>query len=332
RNMELENQQMAATFQQTDSEVPNSRDATTNSDGVPTQVPLKTCFGFSLHLSVDDFITKLLQQDGGFEFPETDLVTRLVRPGDVCIDAGSQVGYYSCLLAKCVGAAGRVYAFDANPAACETTRQNAELNDFGNIEVIHAALGNAQGSTSFYVSSDDQTGLSSLGALHAYKAVISVPWLRLEDFINERRIQKIRLLKIDVEGSEEILLQGLGIHFASHRIDFILLECFDERLRLLNTSTEKVANLLSKAGYLAWEYGMQVPNTWSRMDQVISRGDCNYLFCSPSCTDSVPVVSMAGAIAGARRQQPALKNQDETSRQDETSKPGFSPARALWNE
>ncbi len=320
---------MGVTRNKTDIEVPHSQNEIGNPEArvhAPSQGPLKTYFGFSLHMSADDFITKLLQQDGGFEFPETDLVTRLLRPGDVCIDAGSQVGYYSCLLAKCVGTSGRVYAFDANPAACQTTRRNADFNGFSNIEVIHAALGNDYGSTPFYVSTDDQSGLSSLGALPVYKEIISVPWLRLEDFLNERKLQRIRLLKIDVEGAEEITLRGLGVQLAAHRIDFVLLECFDERLRLLDTSTEKVAGLLSSAGYLAWEFGMASPNTWSRTDQMISRGDCNYLFGSPSSSDSVPVISMAGVIAAAQRKQPALKNQ-----QEEFSKPGFSPAQALWS-
>lgn len=304
---------------------------------------LKTCFGFSLRLPGVDYITKLLKQDGGFEFPETDLVSHLVRPGDVCIDAGCQVGYYSCLLAKCVGPSGYVYAFDANPAACETTRQNASLNGFHNVEVVHAALGDGLGNTPFYISTDNQSGLSSLGALQAPKEVISVPWLRLDDFIHRRKISRIRLLKIDVEGAEELVLHGLGDHLARHRIDFVLLECFDERLSLLNTSTERVADLLIKAGYLAWEYGMQSPDTWSKTERVTSRGDCNYLFCSPSCADSIPAISMAGAIARARRRpaeststqeiaKPDTSMESASTTQEEASKPGFSPAQALWNQ
>src|SRR5260370_15151996 len=243
---------------------------------------VSTALGCSLRRKVDDFITGFVERDGAFEVPESDLVSRLVRSGDVCIDAGSQIGYYSCLLAKCAGPSGRVYAFDANRAACVKTRRNAELNGFSNIEVIYAALGNDHGSTPLYVSTDDQSGLSSLGTLPVYKEIISVPWLRLEEFINERKLQRIRLLKIDVEGAEEIILRGLGAQLAAHRINFILLECFNERLRLLDTSTEKVARLLSSAGYLAWAFGITSPHTWSRTDQIISHSDCNYLFSSPS--------------------------------------------------
>jgi hypothetical protein len=42
-------------------------------------------------------------RDGVFEAPESDLISRLVHPDDTCIDAGSHVGYYTCLLARLVG-------------------------------------------------------------------------------------------------------------------------------------------------------------------------------------------------------------------------------------
>lgn len=230
--------------------------------------PVTVAAGFTLHLKPEDYITKILQRDGVFEAPETDLVTRILRPGDTCVDAGCHVGYYTCLLARLVGPTGRVYAFDANPESCLHTSRNLTANLLGNVEVIQAALGDERGSATFYVSTDDQTGLSSLAPIPRHKEAIVVPQLRLQDFLKERRISRVRLLKLDVEGAEELVLKGLARFLTDGRIDFILMECYDERLGLLNSSTEKLATLLRGAGYQCWEFGTAHPSGWSVANEV----------------------------------------------------------------
>lgn len=268
---------------------------------------LQTQLGFDLLVDPSDYLSVLLIRDGVFEAPETDLVTRILRPGDICIDAGCHVGYYSCLLAKLVGEKGRVYSFDANPQACRSTRRNLGLNGLYFAEVIQTALADTEGMTSFHISTDDQTGLSSLGSIPTCKKTISVPCLRLEAFLDERRVDSVRLLKIDVEGAEEMVLRGLGHLLADHVIDYILVECFDERLQLLDSSTEKVAGILKAAGYTPWEYGIENPVGWSQATEVRSRGDCNYLFSSLAITEKVPSISLAAVLGQLLSERNELK-------------------------
>jgi len=257
---------------------------------------IATQLGFEVLADPGDYVSKLLLRDEIYEAPETDVVTRLVRGGDTCIDAGCHIGYYSCLFAKLVGDKGHVYSFDANPVACLNTRRNLGLNGFTRADVIHAALADTEGKLSFHISSDDQTGLSSLGLIPTSKEIISVPCLRLETFMNARKIDTVRLLKIDVEGAEEILLRGLGPLLSMRVIDYILVECFDERLKLLDTSTERIANILESAGYTPWEYGIGTTVGWSPAAEVRSRGDCNYLFVSSSIVANISPVSLAGVL------------------------------------
>lgn len=257
---------------------------------------IRTELGLDLLHDPSDYISLLLERDGLFEVAETDLVSRIVRANDVCIDAGCHIGYYSCLLAKLTGEKGRVYAFDANPEACKITRRNLVLNGLYSTEVIQAALSDRDGTATFYLSPDDQTGLSSLGPIPTHKAVISVPSLRLEAFLTERRTEHIRLLKIDVEGAEELVLKGAGRFVSDRAIDYILLECFDERLQLLDTSAQRVAELLGAAGYTAWEYRTESVPGWSKAAEVRSRGDCNYLFTSSRVSEDVPRLSLAPTL------------------------------------
>ena len=262
------------------------------------EVDVPTALGLVLRAGASDFVTQVLREDRIFEPAETDLVTRLLRAGDVCLDVGCHVGYYTCLMARLVGPGGRVYAFDANPRSCALTRQSLALNSLQG-EVVQAAVGNSRGTTPFNLSSEEQTGLSSLGEIPTRTEAIVVPWLLLEDFLKERRIKSARLLKIDVEGAEEMVLRGLGDLLEQHVVDYILLEAYDERLKLLNTSTEKVAGLLRSAGYLAWEFGTKALSGWTRTDQVVSRGDCNYLFSSPRAWEGMTQTSVVAALSVA---------------------------------
>ena len=160
--------------------------------GMSTRLQLlHTEVGFDLLVDPGDYLSLLLIRDGIFEAPETDLVTRIVRTGDTCIDAGCHLGYYSCLSARLVGEEGRVYSFDANPHACDSTRRNLALNGLYSTEVIQSALADRNGTMDFHISTDDQTGLSSLGVIPICKEAIVVRSLRLEEFLDARRVDRV---------------------------------------------------------------------------------------------------------------------------------------------
>jgi FkbM family methyltransferase len=277
---------------------------TSSEPASPSKLELiQTQLGFEVIADPGDYVSKLLMRDEIYEAPETDLVTRLVRRGDTCIDAGCQIGYHSCLLAKLVEKEGRVYSFDANPHACLHTKRNLDLNGFSFAEVIHTALADIEGRRSFHISCDHETGLSSLGRIPTIKETISVPCLRLDSFIKSRHIDRIRLLKLDVEGSEEIVLRGLGPFLSKHLIDYILVECFDERLQLLGTSPKEIATILDSSGYTPWEYGIDARAGWSKAKEVRSRGDCNYLFSSPEMTETPVSISLASVLNWTQTQK-----------------------------
>lgn len=265
---------------------------------------IKTLLGFDLLLDPKDYFSGLLIRNGIFEAPESELVSRLVRLGDTCIDAGSHIGYYTCLLARLVGPTGNVYAFDANPQACETATHNLSLNGLTCAEVVQTALSDHEGTLPFHISIDEQTGLSSVGSIPTSKQSIQVPCERLDTFLRNREVEHIRLLKIDVEGSEETVLRGLGRFLTSHATDFILVELYDERLQVMNTCTERVKEILQNAGYRAWTYDNA--SGWRLASEVHSRGDCNFLFVSPAVQEPVPSFFLAPLLAqtqAAHRQQ-----------------------------
>ena len=168
-----------------------------------------------------------------FEDPGTVwLAQELIRPGDICIDAGANVGHYTFLAASRVGRTGRVYAFESNPECAKIIERSIQLNQFDSfVQVDLHALWNEDGAEmSFLVSTNpNNTGTSSLidhGTFVSREHSIRVKTLTLDSFASAESIARIRLLKIDVERAEAQVLQGATRLLSEGRIDFLIVEMY----------------------------------------------------------------------------------------------------------
>jgi FkbM family methyltransferase len=134
------------------------------------------------------------------------------RPGEVVIDVGAHLGSYSLEAAR-VGAV--VVSIEADPRTFAQLTANIRVNHLeGRIRALHLAAGNAEGETTIYAMAGPFTGISSLdptwltrhGA--AAPAPVTVPMRRLDTILEDLRLPQVDWLLIDVEGSEEHVLEG----------------------------------------------------------------------------------------------------------------------------
>lgn len=150
--------------------------------------------------------------------PEMALaIRRLLRPGDVFLDVGANIGFFSVLAGFIVGQTGRVAAFEPHPDALATLRAAIAVNGLGGIvEVVEAAVGNAAGAVRFFLSDDPV--LSTLDPARSpardhftFDRSIEVRQLTLDDWLAERQelAPRIRAIKIDVEGAEADVVAGM---------------------------------------------------------------------------------------------------------------------------
>jgi FkbM family methyltransferase len=172
---------------------------------------------------------------------------RLLRPGDCAIDIGANVGYYTMVAAKLVGTSGCVHAFEASPEVFSWLRTNAELNPRANIRLYNRAVTDRCGDVTFYSASADRTGYSSIRDLgdgaHSRATVTAVT---IDSILEE--IPTTRLVKIDVEGAELLVLSGMRGLIDRDRPYFIL-EIDDTFLRELGADAEEQCDFLRDAGY-----------------------------------------------------------------------------------
>ncbi len=188
---------------------------------------------------------------GNWEPDVTGFILSILRPGDTFIDIGANVGWFTVLAARAVGASGSVHAFEPREDLSARLTASAEANGFADRCTVHAcALGAEPGEMmlaavpseknpghSFLVSGDLPEGAAPIGR---------VPVRCLDSFTFQ---QPIRLIKLDVEGAEGLVLRGAGALLRrDHPI--IVSEIFPRWLRdVSGQEPEDYLNLLKDAGY-----------------------------------------------------------------------------------
>ncbi len=136
-------------------------------------------------------------------------VQNFCPPGGTAIDIGANYGEWTVQMARAVGPAGKVYAFEPVQALAGCVQKTMDVNGLKQTEIVALATSNKDGQASFPVNLD-HSGRSGFGQSHAGDAIveISVKTVKLDSFVRERQINRLDFLKIDVEGHESEVLEG----------------------------------------------------------------------------------------------------------------------------
>lgn len=145
-----------------------------------------------------------------YEEATTRVFRQLLRPGMVVVDVGANVGYFSLLAADQVGPTGTVYALEPEPLNHTLLRKNIDLNAYSNIQAVQKAVSNTSGSTQLFLSALD-SGSHSIyqAAARGVMGKLSVASTTLDDFVEALGWPSVDLVKIDVEGAELAVLEGM---------------------------------------------------------------------------------------------------------------------------
>jgi FkbM family methyltransferase len=163
------------------------------------------------YLTTDAYVGRSLDLYGEYCEGEVILFRNLLRPGDVAVDVGANIGAHTIPLAKMVGPTGRVHAFEPQARMFELLTENVGLNVLGNVEARQAALGAAPGTAK--VPPIDYETLGNFGGVAVNGADgDDVPLVTIDSL----ELPSVRLIKIDVEGMEVDVLQGAAATIARH--------------------------------------------------------------------------------------------------------------------
>jgi FkbM family methyltransferase len=168
--------------------------------------------GRTMHLDAGDSLG--LSVYGFFEPAETELAKRLVGAGDVVVDIGANIGYFSLLFAECAGSSGKVYAFEPHPESHALLQKNIAVNGITNIVSEAKAVGAKSGRIQLYESETDNVDHATYAGDTRSRA-IDVAQVSLDDYFRDQDID-IRLIKMDVQGAEPTVLAGMEKTLAKH--------------------------------------------------------------------------------------------------------------------
>ena len=190
---------------------------------------------------------------GTFEKDLLAYMRSVLRPGDTFVDVGANIGYVTGIARKRVGPSGRVYSFEPVPeyaAMLEASVQSARVT---NVIVEQQAVGDRQGTVPIKVSGRANIGWNTIVPGFMGESpdarTYEVPLTTLASYFKERDIVDVRLLKIDVEGAELLVLRGLIPWLAEGRRPRIVTEICPQACAMLGSSTAEIFALMAGCGY-----------------------------------------------------------------------------------
>jgi FkbM family methyltransferase len=210
--------------------------------------------GVGVFLYSDDMLSARLLA-GNFELPQRRLLGEILKPGMRFVDAGANLGVYTAIAAKVVGEHGRVYAFEPSKREWGRALKTVRANKLTNVELIRTALADRDGTVSLNVCDAACAAYNSLGSVTHVSAVghvshvEQVPSQSLDSFVGNKGLDGVDVVKIDVEGSEELVLLGGKKLFASEGAPVDFCELSDLTAPGLGSSAERVWDLLNSYGY-----------------------------------------------------------------------------------
>lgn len=208
-----------------------------------------------INLRLDEWIQKQIYFFGEYILENTYVKfwNGLLKSGDIILDAGANVGYYSMLAAKRILPDGKVYSFEPVSSTFKALKKNIELNGFKNVTPVNSGVSDSKGKLKIYVADITNTGTSSLALQGNFSGITEeADIITLDEFVVENKIDKIDLIKIDVEGCEYNALKGMEKLIRKEK-PLMLIEIVDERLKLFNSSKEDVFKFFEDAGFYGYE-------------------------------------------------------------------------------
>ncbi|MEM8641254.1 MAG: FkbM family methyltransferase [Cyanobacteria bacterium P01_G01_bin.54] len=179
----------------------------------------------------------------------SEIATRLVKPGQTCIDLGANIGSYTFLLAQQVGPTGQVYAFEPQPNLYELLQRSVAANHWGDRIQLEPYAVSAQSHQRLRLYTSGDSGNSGITSMVRYGEFLSrdrfiePETMALDDYCYQQPISDCHLLKIDIEGAELLALQGAQTLLAKQRVHHLLIE---------QAAGSSAQQLLLDWGYQGW--------------------------------------------------------------------------------
>jgi FkbM family methyltransferase len=192
-----------------------------------------------------------LYYGGKFEPSETQFISRHLRSGMTMIDVGANLGYHTAHAARLVGPGGRVLAIEPDPYNFALLKRNIAWNKLDQVTPLNVALGAKGGAANLYCSRENLGDHRLFSGPGDGRKSVQVPVVRLDDLCEEHGLAGVDLVKMDVQGYEPYVLQGMQQTLAANPRLVVVAEFWPLGMEAAGSSVEEFFAAFEPHGFAA---------------------------------------------------------------------------------
>jgi FkbM family methyltransferase len=247
---------------------------------------------FTMRLDLANIIHRQIYM-GCFSNAMTRWTRSLLHAGGTFLDVGAHAGYFSLIAADRVGRDGRVFALEPNPVVFSALGAHLTSNRIAQVDACNWGLAECEGSVALYVPPAESVRDYNATLLRRPDwTVIETAVRRLDDCLDDWGVQRIDLMKIDVEGAEPRVLTGGAVHLARGTVRHLMIEINGPRLVEAGSSPAALVDDLAALGFaparLVSGRAVRVARTDIDLDPSHER---DYLFVHRTSLPSMPAIT-----------------------------------------
>lgn len=243
-----------------------------------------TNHGFKLIVQpgIDRGVERAIYTRGSYEAGTLWAFSQLLRPGDVFVDVGANIGLMSIHAARLVGDSGAVFSFEPMPDIFAQFQANIGLNAARHVRAFNLALGSEPGELPIFAHPEINRGSSSLltaGTPATHIVAVST----LDSFAASHIKRSIRMIKVDVEGWELEVLRGGVDTLSGDAAPILCVECSELHGLSGGTLQDMFSEITSSNQYNCFmlEKGKEFPSPFVPITRVEQLPKHDNLFCFP---------------------------------------------------
>ena len=189
---------------------------------------------------IKTFQSYILSRD--WEELTTEMFKKVVKEGDIVLDLGANIGFFTLLAARLVGKKGKVYAFEPEPVNYSLLIKNIEINGYDNVVPMQKAVSNAAGMVRLFLNNED-TGAHTIRQCDDNKEFVEVESVTLDEFFRDKK-HPIDVIKMDIEGAEVEAFLGMERIIRENENLKIFVEFYPTAIREIGDSPEEFVHKL----------------------------------------------------------------------------------------
>jgi FkbM family methyltransferase len=217
----------------------------------------------------DDGVGRPLYEKRSYEPRETRFLANVLRTGMTFVDVGANIGYFTVLAARKVGASGRVVAVEPEPYNYSLLERNVRENGCENVTLCKEALGASRGRAILGCSVNNFGDHRLYDSHNEVRRRIEIPVSTLDDVLARHRIGHVDVVKMDVQGYECKVVEGMETILRSARTLTVLSEFWP--LGMANAGGDAAAFL---GTFAQWGFSASILNE----DGSLQRTDIKRVF------------------------------------------------------